>query len=444
MPTTTIYYSCPGGTYGSREATYPQGGTPPTPPAGCTALTKAQYDAGVAAITSAQAAAEAQTRITEDRDNRLSQNAPTRLVASATAPAPVKRVASYVCDGTSDDVQINQAITEAIADNALSVTLSTGTFHLGDSINIPVVQGLSIRGCGWDTRLKVAPASNRYAVRFSGAGDTRVAITDMTIDGSMLDQTTGGGCILAPGAVECLFSNLHLTGFFEYGISLRGMTGGAFGHNNRLVGILADGSMASPGAGTAFHSTSSDENWISNTGVNFCGGVQGQASAYLDQSGTNFVQNLNVVNGRCGIPAIRLKDCTNTKIIGANLDGVGGTGIHVTGSGHVIQGCTAFGIGIDTGTGTYTAGSSTGVFLEFGAVQNLVTNNVLATHTVDGAAHSLVRCPGDGDATLNLVMGNQLIQKGTAAQGLLDLHGVGNIARSNVGPAGLLPDVVTA
>lgn len=440
MATATIYYTCGTGRYGSRELTYPDGDPVPGPPAGCTSITLAEYNAAVAAIEASRATQQALTKTAEDRDNRLRQNAPTRLVAAADAPATVKQVAAYVCDATDDQAQINQAITDAIADGALSVTLSTGTFHLGDVIAVPEVQGLSLRGSGWDTVLKVAPASNRYAISFSGLGDTRIAVRDLTIDGSMLDQTTGGGGIFAPGAVQCLFQNLHITAFYDFGIHLGPMTGGAFGHNNRIEDVLFDGSMGSPGAGTAIHTTSSDENWIVNCDVEYCGGALGQASAFYDESGTNFVNTLNVVNGRNGVAAVRLKDCHNTRITASNFDGVGGTCVFVTGTGHVIANNTAFGVGIDTGTGVYAAGVRTGIFLEFAAQNNVVNGNVLATHTVDGAAHSLIREPGDGDAGKNLVTSNQLIQKGTAAQPLLDLHGVGTVAQLNMGSAGILPN----
>lgn len=440
MAEATIYYTCGTGRYGTREVTFPDGDPIPGPPAGCTAITQAQYDAAIAAINAQRAVQEALTKTAEDLANRLRQNAPSRLVAANDAPATVKQVAAYVCDGTDDQSQINAAIADAIADGALSVTLSTGTFHLGDVVSIPVVQGLSIRGSGWDTVLKVAPASNRYAVVFDGGGDTRVAIRDLTIDGSMLDQTTGGGCIFAPGAVQCLFDNIHFVAFFNYGLHLGPMTGGAFGHNNRVQNCLFDGSMGSPGLGTAIHTTSSDENWIVNCDVEYCGGVLGQASAFYDESGTNFVHNLNVVNGRNGVPAIRLKDCQSTRVTSCNFDGVGGTAVFVTGSGHVVANNTAFGIGIDTGTGTYTAGTGTGVYLEFAATNCVVNGNALASHTVNGAAHSLVREPGDGDAGKNLVTSNQLIVKGTTAFGPLDLHGVGTVAQLNMGVAGLLPN----
>lgn len=432
----TTYFSGPNGALSS--VTLSDGEPVPATPPGFTVITATQYNTQIAARNTARAAAEAAARQAEDRSNRLSQNAPHRLVASATAPEPVKRVAAYVCDGTDDHVQINQAITDAIADNALSITLSTGTFHLGDSVLVPTVQGLTIRGSGWDTRLKVGPASNRYAILFVGVDDTRINLQDMTIDGSMLDQSTGGGCVWAPGAVQCLFSNVHFTAFYDYGVHFGPMTNGAFGHNNRLVNCLFDGSMGSPGSGTAVHTTSSDENWLSNCDVEYCGGVLGTAAAFYDESGTNFVSKLNVVNGRNGVPAVRLKDCHNTKITSCNFDGVGGAAVHVTGTGHVISGCSFFGVGIDTGTGVYAAGTSTGVYLEFAAANNVVSGNVLATHTVNGAAHSLVREPGDGDAGRNLVTSNQLVQKGSSAFGLLDLHGAGTVAQLNMGVAGLL------
>lgn len=59
-----------------------------------------------------------------------------RLVAAADAPASVRARAQYVCDGSADDVQINQAITDAKSVGGGIVQLSGGHFNLAATLSI--------------------------------------------------------------------------------------------------------------------------------------------------------------------------------------------------------------------------------------------------------------------------------------------------------------------
>lgn len=59
-----------------------------------------------------------------------------RLVAAADAPASVRARAQYVCDGSADDVQINQAITDAKSVGGGIVQLSGGHFNLAATLTI--------------------------------------------------------------------------------------------------------------------------------------------------------------------------------------------------------------------------------------------------------------------------------------------------------------------
>lgn len=59
-----------------------------------------------------------------------------RLVAAADAPASVRARAQYVCDGSADDVQINQAITDAKSVGGGIVQLSGGHFNLASTVTI--------------------------------------------------------------------------------------------------------------------------------------------------------------------------------------------------------------------------------------------------------------------------------------------------------------------
>lgn len=59
-----------------------------------------------------------------------------RMVAAADAPTSVKTWAQYVCDGTADDVQINQAIADVKAAGGGIVQLSGGHFNLAATLTI--------------------------------------------------------------------------------------------------------------------------------------------------------------------------------------------------------------------------------------------------------------------------------------------------------------------
>lgn len=87
-----------------------------------------------------------------------------RTVASSTAPASVRAAASYVCDGTADDVQIQAAIDDVQADGGGIVQLSPGNFNLAATITINGTldennpKTVTLKGCGQQvTELTAAP-----------------------------------------------------------------------------------------------------------------------------------------------------------------------------------------------------------------------------------------------------------------------------------------------
>lgn len=428
MASTIIYYACD--TYlGSSQVNFPDGESLPDDayPDGCLPLTQEEYDAEVAARAAARAAEDEALRDAEAKRNKKIAGGTTVLVAAADAPDHVREAALFRCDGGDDQVQINQALNEAAADGGGKVTLSSGTFHLNEPIAIPASQGLTLEGDGWGTVLRVAGGVDRYAVHFNGAGDTRVQLRDMTINANGGEQSAGGG-VWAPGAVQCLFENLHVTDFYDTGIYLGPQADGSFGHHNRISNCLFDNTMTSLGDGTAIHMVSSDENFVMGCDFEYLGGETGRAAAVYDQAGTQFVSMCNFVNGRPGLPAIRVQDTSSTKVVSCNFDGVGGDGVFLSASQCVVASNTFFGVGLGS-----TPGTVTGVHLEFAARYNAITGNTLATAETDGAANSLVREDGDGDAGHNLFHGNVLIENGTTAYGLMTLNGTGSTVRDNTG-----------
>ena len=59
-----------------------------------------------------------------------------RLVAAADAPASVRAKAQYVCDGSADDVQIQQAVNDVKTAGGGIVQLSGGNFNLAATVTI--------------------------------------------------------------------------------------------------------------------------------------------------------------------------------------------------------------------------------------------------------------------------------------------------------------------
>jgi hypothetical protein len=79
------------------------------------------------------------------------------LVAASTASQAVKDAADYVCDGISDEVQINQAITKANAAGGGRVQTTIGTFNIGNFNSGPIEmrRKVELLGAGRDATLMV-------------------------------------------------------------------------------------------------------------------------------------------------------------------------------------------------------------------------------------------------------------------------------------------------
>jgi hypothetical protein len=355
-------------------------------------------------------------------------------ITVAASDSRTKKGADYVCTGVDDHLVIQQAIDLVnAAPGKGTVRLLDGTFNLGATLSVPPGAGLRIVGSGWGTVLKNAPASNIYAITFAGPGETRAHFADLTVDGNLTAQTAGGG-IWAPGAVECVFQNLHVTACYDTGLYLGPQADNAFGHNNHVSQCLFDNAMASPGAGRGIRTQSNDENFIVACDFQFLGGATAQAAGVYDQAGTQTILGCNFVGGGNSMPAVRVQDAAATKIMGCNFDGVGGDAVFLAASNCVVQGNIIFGVGV-----IGTAGAYTGIHLEYAATNNLVSGNSIASADANGAAHSLIREESVGDSGNNSIIGNVLITKGTMTVGPLDLNAPGTLVRANRG-GGVLGD----
>ncbi|MBP5918676.1 hypothetical protein F3K34_43620 [Streptomyces sp. LBUM 1486] len=340
-----------------------------------------------------------------------------------------------VGDGVADDTIALQSAIDAAAAAGTALYLPHGTYLVSSPITIAAVQDLSIFGSGWGTSVKLAAGSDCFVFEMTGA-DTRITMRDLTIDGNCLEQGTSGtsGGIYAAGSVASRYDNIHFIACRDDALFLGGMTGGAFGHNNRVFGCLFDQSMNSTGPGRGIHTDSSDENQIIACDFEFLGGeggtTFGTAVCILDRAGTQFISDCNFVGGATNnTKGVRLQDCSSTKIVDCNFDGTAGDSIFIAGTGNVVANCTIFSPG-EVGSLT---GQVSGIHLEYGTKDNNVIGNSIASSPTNGRTRSLIREEASGSAGPNLITGNALITKGTLAVSAVEIAGAGTIFKDNLG-----------
>lgn len=117
---------------------------------------------------------------------------PVAFVAASDASAVERQVATFLCDGTDDQTEINAAI----GTGDKTVMLSSGTFTVSESSSnagVIVKSGTLLRGQGpYSTFIKRKDdAANGTAV-INTDGNTRYTIQDLTVDGTRLGDASPG------------------------------------------------------------------------------------------------------------------------------------------------------------------------------------------------------------------------------------------------------------
>jgi len=337
-------------------------------------------------------------------------------------------------DGATDDTAALQGAVNAAAAAQTTLYIPTGTYMVSTPVTIPAGEGLSIVGAGWGTTIKLKAAANCFIFAMTGA-DTRITMRDLTLDGNCTAQGTTGtsGGIDGSGAVACCFDNIHFIACRDDGLYLAGQTGGAFGHNNRVIGCLFDQSMNSTGPGRGIQMLSNDENQVTACDFEFLGGSGGSgystAVAILDRAGTQFITACNFVGGATNnTKGVRIQDASSTKITACNFDGTAGDSIFIAGSLNVVSGCTIFSPG-EVGT----AGQASGIHLEYAAARNLITGTSIVSSPTNGKTRSLIREENMGSAGNNQISSNVLTVKGTLGTAVTELAAPGTVFKNNMG-----------
>jgi hypothetical protein len=338
-----------------------------------------------------------------------------------------------VFDGTADDSAALQLAINAAQSTGKPLLLPAGTAVIGTTLTVS--SPLTIRGCGRQASiLQSKNGLNNYVITFNGGapgvGIVGAHLSDFRIAGNMANQTAGGG-ILANGAVHCSFERMHFTNCYDWGLKLGPITGGAFGHHNKVISCLFDNATTSNGFGGGAHMTSTDENWFIASDFEFLGGssnpVGSAPVALLDQAGLQHIVSCNFVGGAHNCIAIRVQNAKATRITSCTFDGTGGAGVFIAATKCVIAD------NMFTGPGDQGTVAASGIHLEFNTHNNVVVGNSLETSANANKCRSLIREESTGGSGQNLILGNSLVQNAAPTVALLESAGTGTIVRDNIG-----------
>ncbi len=338
-----------------------------------------------------------------------------------------------VFNGSTDDATALQSAINAAATSGKPLVLASGTAIVGTALSVSAA--VTIIGSGrQSTILKAASGLNDYVISFtggeSGVGVVGAHFSDFTVNGNSTNQTAGGG-IKADGAVQCSFERLHLTNCYNWGLKLGPVTGGTFGHHNRISKCLFDQGGSSAGYGGGVWITSSDENWFNESDFEYLGGstapVGSNPIMLFDESGLQHITTTNFVAGTNNCIGLRVQNAKSTKVVGSTFDGIAGDSIFISGTRCVIVG------NVFTSPGDNGSVAASGVHLEYGTHYNVITGNMFETSNTASKTRSLIREESTGDSGDNVITNNTLVQNGAPSVALLEAAGVATIVRNNIG-----------
>lgn len=326
-------------------------------------------------------------------------------------------------NGTTDD-------TTAIA-NALAACNAAG----GGTVFMPAGNYKITSTLSWPySTMNLIGAGRAETVLFDGSGGTGIYLitfaptagdsgniafckfADFAIDQKLTTgpKTTGGG-IHAYGAKECLFFNLHITNFYDYGLWLDVNNGDSttFGHNNTVLSCLFDNSSTSGGDGGGLRCNSNDENSIVDCQFQFCGGGGTNHDAVRDAAGLNRFVGCTFVSGKGGL---RVQDASNTLVEGCTFDGCGFDSIHFSGERNSAVG------NVFTSGGLVTANTYSYIVVEtFGTTaQCTITGNYMASQSGGNSLRSFIR-EQNSTSSKNNIVGNTFKLNNALGTGAIEL-----------------------
>lgn len=328
------------------------------------------------------------------------------VVAASNAPAHVKAQADYVCDGTNDEVEIQNALTA----DAGGKILLYGTFSKGNiaGIAIPSDTVLDLQG-----KLRLIDNVGDSPVIFASSGTTNITITGNGIlDGNKSGQTTTAG-IVAMGISFINVSNSQIDSISiidmgtavaqsGYGLYLNGSSFNRI-HDVYLSGskrenlCLYNNSNYNVVSGVIANNTPNRNFVIHNASYNLIdacqsyGGSTGGINIQADVGTTNYdntIHGTGVFNS-LGY-GIYIGGANRVKLDGNTVNITGGIGINFAATtttnssiiNNTVVKTAAEGVsvlGVDNAISNNTIISSTGIsiYLASGATRAMVSGNTI-------------------------------------------------------------------
>ncbi len=366
----------------------------------------------------------------------------TFVVAASNSSAVGKAIADYVCDGGSDQIEINAALS-ALGSTGGRVLLLEGTFIVDGPINVP--SNATLAGQGWGTVIKIKDALNADVKVVQNAdqtnGNTNIVLRDFAIDGNKVNNTAGiqQGLYLYRTTYS-LIVRLLVTNCRSYGIYLDSSS------NNTVTGNTCQGNNS---YGIYLGSYSSNNTVIGNTcqGNNSYGIYLGSYSSNNTVTGNTcqgndngiclgFSSNNTVTGNTCqgnNSYGIRLYNSSNNTVTGNTCQGNNSYGIYLgpscsnsTVTGNTCQGNNKDGIRLYNSSNNTVTGNTClensqaahNTYSNIYVVADSNYNNIQANICRRGALASKPRCGiciDSADCDGNLVTNNDLYTGGATA-----------------------------
>ncbi|MCG2713048.1 MAG: right-handed parallel beta-helix repeat-containing protein [Candidatus Omnitrophica bacterium] len=352
-----------------------------------------------------------------------------KIVAAANSLDKTK--ADYVCDGTADQLEIQQAIDD-LGTVGGAVYLLEGTYNISGAINLdnvaPVDSNKSIIGAGAGTVLKLVTGTSNVNV-INASNVNRILISQLMIDGSNMVSSIGiylgtvtyskidkvwvknnQWCIyLLSSSNNTITSNDVQGTNNQYNIYLNSSSNNTITDNNIQAGqaisihllsssnnnIIANNNVQGNNQYGIYLLSSSNNNTIANNNVQ----GNGQAGIVISVSSNNNTITGNDVQGNGS--GIATNSSSNNTITSNTVQGNSGHGIFlVSASNSIVTSNIVYDNG---GTGTFG-----GINVVFNSDNNLISSNRIFDSASTGYGINItpISGPFTSDCDKNYIVGN--------------------------------------
>jgi parallel beta-helix repeat protein len=254
--------------------------------------------------------------------------------------------ADFTCDGTDDQIKIQEAIDD-LGSNPGRVYLLEGTYNISGPVNLdniaPDDSGKALIGAGAATVLRAAGSVNIINVsavsgvlisqlKIDGNNNAVNGINFSAVNGSRvqrcwLEEMNSNGLNLSASSNNNLISGNHIRSS-AFGIRLNSSSGNTISAND----------LRSNNTGIILSALANNNILNNNIQLNTASGLYG---VYMDASAGNSICGNNIQNSSNSFQGIYALNSSNNNFSGNNLQGHGQNGIYLNGSSNnTISGST--------------------------------------------------------------------------------------------------------